>query len=405
MSGLRAKKVLLGISGSIAAYKAPLIVRLLIKSGAEVQVVITPKAKDFVTPLTLSTLSNREVLSEFTDETNDEALWNNHVELGLWADLMLIAPASANTLSKMASAACDNLLLATYLSAKCPVYFAPAMDLDMHQHPATQKIIQTLESYGNIHIPSSTGFLASGLEGVGRLKEPEEIITFVENHIDSFLPLRGKNFLITAGPTYESLDPVRFIGNFSSGKMGFALANAAASLGAQVNLISGPTASLDLHPEVQLENVQSTQQMFQACMKYYSTTDVVIMAAAVADFKPAKSAKSKIKKEHRPHAIFLDKTIDILKKMGTDKQHQILIGFALETENEMKNAQQKIISKNLDAIVLNSLSDPGAGFGHETNKITFIKPHHIPTSFPLKSKKEVAYDVMQQIKILLDECV
>lgn len=401
MSALRAKKVLLGISGSIAAYKTPSLVRALIKAGAEVQVVLTPSAKSFVAPLSLSTVSNNPVLSEFVND--EQEVWNNHVSLGLWADLMLIAPASANTLSKMAQASCDNLLMATYLSARCPVYFAPAMDLDMHQHPATQEAIAKLESRSNIHIPSAEGPLASGLEGVGRMQEPDDIVRFIEQDLASKMPWLGKKILVTAGPTYESIDPVRFIGNQSSGKMGYAIANQAAEWGAEVVLVSGPTANMELHPTISLESVMTADQMHAACLKYYDGTDVVVMAAAVADFKPKTQKTSKIKKDTPLDNLSLEPTIDILNDLGEKKIKQLLIGFALETEDGVKHAKQKMALKNLDAIVLNSLADKGAGFGHDTNKVTFIKRDGTQKAYPLKPKKEVAQDLLLEINQLIND--
>ena len=401
MSALRAKKVLLGISGSIAAYKTPSLVRALIKAGAEVQVVLTPSAKSFVAPLSLSTVSNNPVLSEFVND--EEEVWNNHVSLGLWADLMLIAPASANTLSKMAQASCDNLLMATYLSARCPVYFAPAMDLDMHQHPATQEAIAKLESRSNIHIPSAEGPLASGLEGVGRMQEPDDIVRFLEQDLASKMPWLGKKILVTAGPTYESIDPVRFIGNQSSGKMGYAIANQAADWGAEVVLVSGPTDNMELHPTISLESVMTAGQMHAACLKYYDSMDVVVMAAAVADFKPKTQKTSKIKKDTPLDNLSLEPTIDILHDLGEKKSKQLLVGFALETEDGVIHAKQKIARKNLDAIVLNSLADKGAGFGHDTNKVTFIKRDGSQKTYPLKPKKEVAQDLLVEINQLIND--
>ncbi|MGD1998397.1 MAG: bifunctional phosphopantothenoylcysteine decarboxylase/phosphopantothenate--cysteine ligase CoaBC [Flavobacteriaceae bacterium] len=401
MSALHAKKVLLGISGSIAAYKTPILVRALVKAGAEVQVIMTPSAASFVTPLSLSTVSNKPVLTEFVDDEHE--VWNNHVSLGLWADLMLIAPASANTLSKMAQASCDNLLMATYLSARCPVYFAPAMDLDMHQHPATQEAISKLESRSNIHIPSAEGPLASGLEGVGRMQEPEEIVAFLEKDLKAKMPWLGKKVLITAGPTYESIDPVRFIGNQSSGKMGYAVANQAAEWGAEVVLVSGPTDNLTLHPEIRLVPVTTADQMHKECLSYYKDSDVVVMAAAVADFKPKNPKKSKIKKRVSLDTLSLEPTVDILKDLGAKKNKQFLVGFALETEEGLDHARQKMTRKNLDAIVLNSLADHGAGFGHDTNKITFIKSDGSHNAYPLKSKKEVALDLLHEINLLINE--
>ncbi len=397
---LSGKKVLLGVTAGIAAYKSAALVRALIKAGASVQVVMTPAAKDFVTPLTLSTLSKNPVHSSFTQEEDENAVWTNHVELGLWADLMIIAPATANTLSKMAQGGCDNLLLATYLSAKCPVYFAPAMDLDMYKHPSTAATFETLSSFGNIIIPATTGELASGLIGQGRMAEPEQIVSFVQEDILSKLPLKGKRFLITAGPTYEAIDPVRFIGNHSSGRMGIELARVAASLGANVTLILGPSALSITHDRVQLHRVVSTQQMYDAVHAHFGAVDVAIAAAAVADYKPATIADQKIKKKTDQLSIDLVKTQDILASMGAKKTRQLLIGFALETENEIANAKKKLEKKNLDAIVLNSLNDKGAGFQTKTNKITFITSSEV-TPYELKSKTLVAQDILEAISKLL----
>ena len=397
---LHAKKVILGISGSIAAYKTPLLVRALVKAGAEVQVVMTPSSKSFVAPLSLSTVSNRAVYSEFVE--SEEELWNNHVDLGLWADLMLIAPASANTLSKMAQATCDNLLLAVYLSAKCPVYFAPAMDLDMHEHPATQDAIQRLISRNNIHIPAQEGELASGLQGVGRMQEPDQIVDFLEHDLSSKMPLLGIKILVTAGPTYEPLDPVRYIGNYSSGKMGYAIANEAASLGAEVILVSGPADDLAIRPGVTLVQTKTADDMHAACLRHFANCDILVMAAAVADYKPKHKAEDKIKKEEKITSVELEKTIDILESLGKKKTNQILVGFALETDNELSNAKEKIKKKNLDAIILNSLADKGAGFQHSTNKITFIPAIGQHTTYPLKDKSEVAVDILAQIKTMID---
>ena len=397
---LHAKKVILGISGSIAAYKTPLLVRALVKAGAEVQVVMTSSSKSFVAPLSLSTVSNRVVYSEFVE--SEEELWNNHVDLGLWADLMLIAPASANTLSKMAQAACDNLLMAVYLSAKCPVYFAPAMDLDMHEHPATQDAIQRLISRNNIHIPAQEGELASGLQGVGRMQEPDQIVDFLEHDLSSKMPLLGIKTLVTAGPTHEPLDPVRYIGNYSSGKMGYAIANEAASLGSEVILVSGPADDLAIHPGVTLVQTKTADEMHTACLRHFSNCDILVMAAAVADYKPKHKAEDKIKKEEKITSVELEKTIDILESLGKKKTNQILVGFALETDNELSNAKEKIKKKNLDAIILNSLADKGAGFQHSTNKITFIPAIGQHTTYPLKDKSEVAVDILAQIKTMID---
>lgn len=397
MSVLSGKKVLLGVSGGIAAYKTATLVRLFIKAGAHVQVIMTPASKDFVTPLTLSTLSKNPVHSTFHDEKDENAEWNNHVELGLWADLMVIAPATANTLSKMVNGNCDNLLIATYLSAKCPVYFAPAMDLDMYKHPSTVASFNTLKQFGNIIIPAEIGELASGLSGEGRMAEPENIIAFLEKDLESKLPLRGRKILITAGPTYEAIDPVRFIGNHSSGKMGFDIAAKAAELGAFVTLISGPTHLNPKNPVINLIRVTSSKEMYDACHEYFNSVDVAICAAAVADYKPKFVAEQKIKKAEASLTIELEKTQDILASLGRIKQNQFLIGFALETENEIENAKLKIQKKNLDLIVLNSLQDEGAGFGKATNKITFIDKDFVLEPMDLKSKELVANDIMNKV--------
>ena len=396
---LRGKKVLLGVTGGIAAYKAPLIVRLLIKAGAEVKVVMTPAALDFVTPLTLSTLSQHPVHSSFTAETADEdhSIWNNHVELALWADLFLIAPATSNTLSAMAHARCNNLLLACYLSAQCPIFIAPAMDLDMYAHPANQANMDKLIEYGNIIFPAQEGFLASGLEGKGRMMEPEDIIDQLQAYLAKAAPLQGNTVLITAGPTYEAIDPVRFIGNHSSGKMGFALAEEAAYLGAKVILISGPTAQSTENSAIKIIEVVSADDMYKAVFDHYSAVDIAIAAAAVADFKPENKAQHKIKKQGGIPEITLVPTQDILAEMGQQKQEQFLLGFALETENEVKNALAKCQKKQLDAIVLNSLNDEEAGFGGDKNKITFINNTGEKTVFELKSKAAVARDIFDQI--------
>ncbi len=397
MSVLSGKKVLLGVSGGIAAYKTATLVRLLIKAGAHVQVIMTPASKDFVTPLTLATLSKNPVYSTFIKEDNDNAEWNNHVALGLWADLIIIAPATANTLSKMANGNCDNLLIATYLSAKCPVYFAPAMDLDMYKHPSTIASFTFLKKIGNIMIPAETGELASGLSGEGRMAEPENCIIFLEKDLESKLPLKGKKILVTAGPTYEAIDPVRFIGNHSSGKMGFDIAITAANLGAEVVLISGPTHLSTNNTNLTLIRVTSAQEMYDACHQHYNEVDVAICAAAVADYKPKLVSNQKIKKSENELIIELEKTKDILASLGQVKQKQFLIGFALETENEIENAKLKIQKKNLDLIVLNSLQDDGAGFGKSTNKITFIDKNFSIEPMELKSKELVAIDIINKV--------
>ena len=401
MGVLEGKKILLGITAGIAAYKTASLVRLFVKSGAEVKVIMTPAAKDFITPLTLSTLSKNEVVSSFTED-DENAVWNNHVELGLWADFMLIAPATANTMAKMAGGTSNNLLLATYLSAKCPVYFAPAMDLDMYQHPATKKSLDTLQSYGNILIPAESGELASGLKGEGRMAEPENIVAFIENRLSIDLPLRGKKILISAGPTYEAIDPVRFIGNHSSGKMGYEIAKQALALGAEVILVSGPTSLALEAKELTLIRVTTAQQMFEAMNSHFESADVLIAAAAVADYRPKTVAAQKMKKKDTSLQIELEPTIDILATLGKQKTHQKLIGFALETNNELEHAKGKLERKNLDFIVLNSLNDEGAGFKSDTNKITIVSKEAIKT-FELKSKTEVAKDILKEVISLMHE--
>ncbi|MBC7606125.1 MAG: bifunctional phosphopantothenoylcysteine decarboxylase/phosphopantothenate--cysteine ligase CoaBC [Burkholderiales bacterium] len=397
MSVLSGKKIILGISGGIAAYKTAALVRLFIKAGAQVQVIMTPAAKDFITPLTLSTLSKNPVHSSFYNEDEDNAVWNNHVELALWADLLVIAPATAGTLSKMASGNCDNLLIATYLSAKCPVYFAPAMDLDMYKHPSTLATFNALKQFGNTIIAAESGELASGLSGEGRMAEPENIISFLTTDLERQLPLKGKKILITAGPTYESIDPVRFIGNHSSGKMGFDIATCAAEKGAEVILVTGPTHLQVENDGIQLIRVVSAQQMYEACHNHYDQVDVAIAAAAVADYRPKNIAVHKIKKATENMTIELEKTVDILASLGALKKQQFLIGFALETQNEIEHAKQKIEKKNLDLIVLNSLQDEGAGFGKPTNKITFIDKSFAVEPMELKSKEAVAIDIINKI--------
>ncbi len=397
MSILSGKNILLGVTGGIAAYKSTYLVRLFIKAGAQVKVIMTESAKDFVTPLTLSTLSKNPVLSSFTHEEDENALWNNHVELGLWADYMVIAPATANTLSKMANGVCDNLLLATYLSAKCPVYFAPAMDLDMYKHQSTLRSFDILKSFGNIMIPAASGELASGLVGEGRMAEPEDIVAFIEADILKKLPLKNKKVLITAGPTYEPIDPVRFIGNHASGLMGFELAKEALQLGAEVVLITGPTHLPTPNGNITRINVQTAAQMHKQALEHFSTTDIAICAAAVADYKPKNVAEQKLKKTSNELTIALEKTVDVLADLGKHKKQQFLVGFALETENELENAKAKITKKNLDAIVLNSLSDEGAGFKTSTNKITFIDKNFKVKPFQLKTKAAVAKDIFNEI--------
>lgn len=396
MSVLSGKKIILGISGGIAAYKTASFVRLLIKAGAQVQVIMSPASCAFITPLTLATLSKRPVYSQFEKDFGE---WTNHVELGLWADLMIMAPATANTLAKMANGLCDNLLLATYLSAKCPVFFAPAMDLDMFAHPSTKENIRKLKSYVNIEIESAYGELASGLIGQGRMAEPEDMLQTITDFFnnDSALDLKGKKVVITAGPTYEPIDPVRFIGNHSTGKMGFDIANEAAKRGADVVLITGPTSLTTTNDSIQVVKVLSAKEMYQACHESFTSADIVIGAAAVADYRPKVVADQKIKKNDEEFTIVLEKNPDILASLGAIKTNQFLVGFALETENEIEYAKSKLKKKNLDLIVLNSLNDKGAGFGKPTNKVTFIDKDF--TIFPqeLKSKEAVAKDIIDQI--------
>ena len=385
-------KILLGITGGIAAYKTPQLVRLLVKKGHNVRVILTEKAKDFVTPLTLSTLSKEPVLSDFA---TIDGQWNSHVALAQWADLLLIAPATANTIAKMASGQCDNLLLATYFSAKKPVWVAPAMDLDMYAHPTVTENLIKLERFGNHIIPATYGELASGLVGQGRMAEPEDIVASIETALQETLPLKDKKILITAGPTYQAIDPVRFIGNFSTGKMGIAIANEAVRQGAEVHLVLGPSAEKNIDNKIHLHKVVSAQQMYEAAVAQFETCDMAILAAAVADYTPAEVAPQKIKKKGDELILTLIPTVDILASLGTLKTTQKLIGFALETENEVENAQLKLQKKNLDAIVLNSLRDKGAGFGTDTNKITFITAQQLQ-EFPLKHKEAVAKDILQK---------
>jgi len=390
----KGKKILLGISGSIAAYKAIYLVRLLIKSGAEVKVVMSPSAKDFVSTLTLSTLSHNPVLVDLFDEQS----WANHVMLGRWADLMLMAPLSCNSLSKMAHGQCDNLLLATYLSATCPVVVAPAMDEDMWHHPATQQNLQRLQSFGNTIIPVDHGELASGLFGDGRMAEPEAIIKFLDDNFFLEQSLRDKKALVTAGPTYEAIDPVRFIGNHSSGKMGIAIAKELSRRGADVSLVLGPTSQKIAANGIRLIRVNSAEEMYNACHEAFGKTDLAVMSAAVADYTPVNKAAQKIKKTENNLTLELTKTKDILKSLGAIKtKNQVLVGFALETINEKAYAQKKLVEKNADLIVLNSLNDSGAGFGHDTNKITIFKKSGEEVQFETKSKDEVAKDIVDVI--------
>lgn len=393
---LQGKKIVLGITGSIAAYKSAVLTRLLVKAGAEVKVVMTDSAKTFITPLTLSTLSKNPALSEFIKDESGQ--WNNHVDLGLWADAMIIAPASANTIAKMASGRCDNLLLAVYLSARCPVFLAPAMDLDMLQHDATKENLQKIASFGNYILDPAYGELASGLVGTGRMAEPEEIVAEIEDFFSRRQALKGKNVLVTAGPTHEAIDPVRFIGNHSTGKMGYAIAESLANLGAHVTLVSGPTAMHTSHPRVSVKKVMSAEEMYEACVAVFPQTDIAVLAAAVADYRPTVKADQKIKKKDENLTIELTKTRDIAASLGKIKQNnQVVVGFALETEHEQDNALKKLESKNFDMIVLNSLNDAGAGFGHDTNKITLIDRSGAVKKFDLKSKKAVARDIVSAI--------
>ena len=393
---LKGKKVLLGVTASIAAYKTAELVRLFKKSGASVRVIQTEASLGFVASLTLATLSENPVLTKIVDDESRE--WNNHVELGLWADMMVIAPLTANTMAKMKNGECNNLLLATYLSAKCPVYFAPAMDLDMYKHPSTKANISKLKEYGNILIPSGFGELASGLVGEGRMAEPNEIIELITDELNKNLPLTNKRMLITAGPTYEPIDPVRFIGNRSSGKMGIALAIEAANQGAKVDLVLGPTSLDCKHTNITVHKIETAEQMYKKVDPIFSDTDISIFTAAVADYTPEVVAENKIKKSDRSLSISLKKTTDILAAMGGKKRaNQVIVGFALETENEIANAQKKLNRKNLDMIVLNSLKNTGAGFQHNTNKITIIDKENNITDYELKDKSEVAKDIINKI--------
>ncbi len=397
MSYLSGKKILLGVTGGIAAYKTTYLVRLLVKAGATVKVVMTPASREFVTPLTLSTLSKNPVLSHFTNEEDENDTWNNHVDLGLWADYMIIAPVTANTMSKMVGGTIDNLLLAVYCSAKCPVFYAPAMDLDMYKHPSTQHNFKQLESYGNHMIPAGVGELASGLSGEGRMAEPEEIVSYVEDYISDKLPLKSKSALITAGPTYEPIDPVRFIGNHSSGKMGGALAMELAHLGAQVVLIMGPSHVITNHNNIDRQNVTTAQQMYDAVHKHIDSVDIAIFSAAVADYRPVNRADQKIKKSADTLSIELVKNPDILASVGAMKLRPFLVGFALETDNELDYAFAKAEKKNTDLLILNSLRDKGAGFKKDTNKITIIDRQKNVIPFDTKSKTEVAKDIINEI--------
>ena len=397
---LRGKNILVGVTGSIAAYKSAILIRNLVKEGANVKVVMTPSATDFISPLTLSTLSKNPVNLEFFNSKSGE--WASHVELGLWADLYLIAPATANTIAKFAHGICEDLLAAVYLSARCPVFIAPAMDLDMYRHQATDENINILRKHGNNFINADHGELASGLIGEGRMAEPEEIVKILINYFSDNKPLSGKKALVTAGPTYEAIDPVRFIGNHSSGKMGYALAEELAEQGAQVSIVAGPTHQSANHPAITVEAVVSAEDMYTKCDKIFDSMDIVVLAAAVADYKPESVSAEKIKKQTDAMEIKLSKTIDIAETLGSRKKNQLIVGFALETENELTNAKDKIQKKNFDFIVINSLKDQGAGFGYDTNKISIVNRENAVKSFELKSKKEVARDIVNEIVLHID---
>lgn len=397
MNALKGKHIVLGICGGIAAYKSVSLLRLFVKAGAEVQVVITPAGKEFITPVTLSALSQKPVVSEFFTANTGE--WHSHVDLGLWADCMVIAPATASTLGKMAHGIADNMLVTTYLSAKSPVFIAPAMDLDMMRHPSTQANLALLASYGNHIIEPASGFLASGLEGKGRMEEPENIVSYLNNYFSGKEDLRGYSVLITAGPTYEKIDPVRFIGNYSSGKMGYALAEECAARGADVTLVSGPVSIKANHPSIHVVRVESAREMLAECEKVFPSCKVAVMCAAVADYAPANPSDHKIKREHQDiPTITLVKNPDIAATLGATKNDsQLLVGFALETDNESVNAHEKLVKKNLDMIVLNSMRDSGAGFGVDTNKVCIFKKDGSEIDVPLKPKSEVAVDIVDAI--------
>lgn len=397
MNTLKGKKILLGITGSIAAYKAALITRLFIKAGAEVQILMTKAATDFITPLTLSTLSKKAVHS---DVSSGES-WNNHVELGLWADAMIIAPATANTIAKMANGLCDNIISAAYLSARCPVFVAPAMDLDMWQHPSTLHNVARLKDFGNHLIPVGHGELASGLVGAGRMAEPEDIVQYLNDFFDKKAKFKGLTAIVTAGPTYEPIDPVRFIGNRSSGKMGVAIAEELAKRGAKVQLILGPSKLNPQHPLIELISVQTAQDMYEAASRCFDKADIAVLAAAVADYRPVTVADKKIKKKDKTLGLELEKTTDIAASLGKIKRNnQLIVGFALETNNELENAQSKLSRKNFDFIVLNSLQDKGAGFKHDTNKVTIIHKDNKIKNYELKSKVAVAVDIVDEIEAI-----
>ena len=394
---LQGKHIILGICGGIAAYKSVSLLRLLVKAGAEVQVVITPAGKEFITPVTLSALSQKPVVSEFFTANTGE--WHSHVDLGLWADCMVIAPATASSIGKMAHGIADNMLITTYLSAKSPVFVAPAMDLDMMAHPSTQANIELLRSYGNHIIEPETGYLASGLTGKGRMEEPEKIVDVLDRFFSERETLKGKKVLVTAGPTHEKIDPVRFIGNYSTGKMGYALAEECAERGAEVTLVSGPVAVTAKHPSIKVVKVEAAKEMLAACEEVFPDTDIAIMCAAVADYAPVHTSDTKIKREHSDVPVIeLVKNPDIAATLGAKKRaDQCLVGFALETDHEFDNAVEKLNRKNLDMIVLNSMRDKGAGFGTDTNKITIFTRDNDRRDYPLKSKREVAGDIIDAI--------
>jgi phosphopantothenoylcysteine decarboxylase/phosphopantothenate--cysteine ligase len=391
---LQYKKILIGISGGIAAYKCAQLVRLFIKEGAEVKVILTPAASQFITTQTLSVLSKNEVITDFFDNNHN---WNNHVKLAEWADLMLIAPLTANTLAKMANGQCDNVLLATYFSAHSKIFVAPAMDFEMYQHPTVLSNLQTLKSNNNIIIPAETGELASGLIGEGRMAEPENILNFIKQYLSLGLPLLNKTVLINAGPTYEAIDPVRFIGNRSSGKMGIAIAECLAEQGAIVTLVLGPSSQIVKNKSIKVIHVESTQDMFEACLENYENKDIVICSAAVADYKLSNPSSSKLKKKETIITLELTKTKDILQTLGEKKQKQFLVGFALETENLTENAKDKLVRKNLDLIVANDAKAEGVGFGHDTNAVTLIDKHNNITNLELKNKSEIAKELVAYI--------
>lgn len=402
MSALQDKKIVLGVCGSIAAYKSAMLIRLLVKSGAKVRVVMTGSAQEFITPLTLSTLSKNPVLHKFVKD--DSGQWNNHVELGLWADALVVAPASANTIGKFANGLCNNLLTAVYLSARCPVFLAPAMDLDMLVHPSTRQNFARLADFGNHILAPGFGELASGLTGDGRMAEPEQIVARLEDHFAVTKKLDGKTVLVTAGPTHEAMDPVRFIGNRSSGKMGFAIAERMADLGARVHLVTGPTNLHTNHPGIDVLRVVSADEMFEASVRLFPESDVAVLAAAVADYKPKVKNEQKLKKSGAAMTLELTPTRDIAATLGEVKKNgQFVVGFALETENEKDNALKKLEAKKMDLIVLNSLRDEGAGFGHDTNKVSIIDQSGNMLGFALKDKKEVAVDIVDAILEKLGE--